>query len=128
MSTTTPAPAQQHRPARVVETVLASLLWLGLLAVSFIAGTMSLLLVMASDGCGTSDDDPLLCQESGALLFFAGIGVEWLLLAVAVIGSLVLIIRGAVQRKHVWHWPFVGLGLAVVAVAGVFGWTVLLTR
>lgn len=127
MSTTTPAPPQQ-RPARVVETVLASVLWLGLLAVSFIAGTMSLLLVMASDGCGTSDDDPLLCQESGALLFFAGIGVEWLLLAVAVIGSLVLIVRGAVRRKHVWHWPFVGLGLAVVAVAGVFGWTVLLTR
>lgn len=129
MTTTPPAPPQRdQRPKRVGETIVAIVLWVGLTAVAVVVGFMSLLLVMASDSCGTSDDDPLLCQDAGGALFFVGIGVEWLLLAVAVLGSLVLIVKGAAQCKHVWHWPFVGLVLAAVAVVGMFGWTVFLTR
>jgi hypothetical protein len=113
---------------RVVDVVVAGVLWLGLSVVSLVAGVMSLLLVMASDGCGTSPDDPVLCRPEGTLLFFLGIAVLWLVLASAVIGSAVLIVRGAVRRRRTWHWPLVGLAVGAAGCAAMVGWMVVLTR
>lgn len=116
-------------PLRVADVVVATVLWLGLSALSAVAGVMALLLVMASDGCGTSSDDgALLCGDGGGLLFFLGIAVRWLVLAAAVLGSAFLIVRGAVRRRRTWHWPLAGLVVGLVGCAAMIGWMVFLTR
>ncbi|RYY45420.1 MAG: hypothetical protein EON53_10685 [Actinomycetales bacterium] len=116
-------------PVRVADVVVATVLWLGLSALSAVAGVMALLLVMAADGCGTSSDDgALLCGDGGGLLFFLGIAVLWLVLATAVLGSALLIVRGAIRRRRTWHWPLVGLVVGVAGCAAMVGWMVVLTR
>ncbi len=125
---TEPRAAEQGGGLKVVDVVVATILWLGLSLVSLVAGFMALLLAMASDGCGTQPDDPILCRPEGSLLFFLGIAVLWLVLAVGVIGSAVMIVRGAARRRRTWHWPLVGLALGVAGCAGMLGWMVLLTR
>lgn len=123
-----PEPPADLGPFRVVDVVAATVLWLGLAALSAVAGVMALLLVMASDGCGTTPDDPLLCRPEGTLLFFLGIGILWLVLAGAVLGSAFLIVRGAIKRRRTWHWPVVGLLAGVLGCAAMVGWMVVLTR
>lgn len=125
-----PSPPADLGPVRVADVVAATVLWLGLSALSAIAGVMALLLVMASDGCGTSSDDDgaLLCGDGGGLLFFLGISVLWLVLAAAVLGSAFLVVRGAVRRRRTWHWPLVGLVVGLAGCAAMVGWMFLLTR
>ncbi|KQO36222.1 hypothetical protein [Aeromicrobium sp. Leaf245] len=116
-------------PVRAADVVVSTVLWLGLSALSAVAGVMALLLVMAADGCGTSSDDgALLCGDGGGLLFFLGIAVLWLVLATAVLGSALLIVRGAIRRRRTWHWPLVGLVVGVAGCAAMIGWMVVLTR
>ena len=45
-----PEPPADLGPIRMVDVVAATVLWLGLAAMSAVAGVMALLLVMASDG------------------------------------------------------------------------------
>lgn len=115
-------------PFRVVDVVLAVVLWVVLAGLSAIAGVLALLLVMASDGCGTTGDDPVLCRPEGTLLFFLGIGILWLVLAAAVLGSAFLIVRGAIKRRRTWHWPVVGLVVGIAGCAAMVGWMLVLTR
>jgi hypothetical protein len=123
-----PQAPEQRGDLKVVDIVVATLLWLGLSVLSVVAGAMALLLAMAADSCGTNPDEPILCGTGGVLLFLLGIGVLWLVLAVGVIGSAVMIVRGAVRGRRTWHWPLAGLALGVAGCAGMFGWMVLLTH
>lgn len=120
-----PAPAPVQRPARDavpsgVEVVLSLVLCVGLAMLAFVAGVMAMFFAMVSDGCHGGPDDPLICSAGGSLAFFVGLFALWTVLAVAVLGPLVMILRGRSRRRHVWHWPFVGLGVGVLGCLGFF--------
>lgn len=117
-------------PARLVEVVVAAVLWLGLVLGSLVVGGLAPLTALASDGCGTSSEGggALICEPEGSLLLFGGIGLLWILLLVGVLLSAVTIVRGLTTGRPVWPWPFAGLGVGLVGVALLFLDLVVLTR
>ncbi len=112
-----PPDRQPPTAARIVEVVVAGVLWVGLALGFLLVGALAPLTAMASDGCGgSSDDGALICRPEGSLLFFGGLGLLWVLLLVAVVLSAFRIVRAATSGRPVWPWPFVGLGIALLGV------------
>ena len=124
------APAREPAPERPVpsgaEIAVSLVLTVGLGVLALVAGFLALFLVMVSDGCHGGPDDPVLCSGGGQLAFFAGLLALWVVLAFAVVGALVMILLGRRRRRHVWFWPFAGLGVGALAVVAFVGLVALL--
>ena len=99
-------PRHRH-PKRVWDIVLTVVLLLALAGVTLIASIFGLYLSMAADACGVRDCDTDLIAVG---MLFAAV-IPWIVLAIAVIGSIVLLILG---RLAFWV-PIVGGVLVVVA-------------
>lgn len=103
------------------EIAVGLVLTVGLGAAAVVEGFLAIFLALAGDTCVGAPDEPLLCDDTGQLGFFLGLVALWLVLALAVLGALVMILLGRRRRRHVWFWPFVGLGVCVLAGAAFFG-------
>ena len=95
------------RPARVWDIILTVLLLLALAGLTLIVSIFGLYLSMAADACGVRTCDTDLIAV-GMLLASV---TPWVVLAVAVVGSIVLLI---LRRLTFWV-PVVGAVLVVVA-------------
>ena len=102
-----PPTTPPKRPVRVWDIVLTILLLLAVAVVTLIASIFGLYLAMAADSCGVRDCDTELIAVG---MLFAAV-MPWVLLGLAVIGSIVLLI---LRRLAFWV-PLVAAILIIVA-------------
>lgn len=117
--TGTREPMTGHQVARGADWIVTIVLICGQAFGSLVIGGLSLLFAMVSDGCHDEPDDPLICSETGTLLFFGGILVEWLLLAAGVVTSIVLALRASRRGSLTWPRPFIGATVGLLGVAAM---------
>lgn len=115
--------------ARGADWTVAVILTVTQALASLFIGAISLLFVMISDGCGTSSgEDVLLCSTGGTLIFFAGLALEWLLLAAGVVVSIVLLVRSGVSGRPAWHAPITGTGVGALGLVALVLMLFVVTR
>jgi len=95
---------------------VTTLLICGQAFASFSIATLSLLLMMISDGCFGEPDDPFICSDAGTGVFYGGLLAEWLLLAAGIVVSIVLSKRAVDRGRRSWPTPFVGAGVGLIGV------------
>lgn len=102
-----PPTTAPKRPLRVWDIVLTIVLLLGVAAVTLIASIFGLYLAMAADSCGVRECDTNLI----AVGMLVAAVMPWVLLGLAVIGSIVLL---TLRRLAFWV-PLVAGVLIIVA-------------
>jgi hypothetical protein len=107
LDTVPPASGRRQRPARIWDIVLTVVLLLAVAGLTLIVSIFGLYLAMAADVCGVRECDTDLIAVG---MLFAAV-IPWIVLAVTVVGSIVLLI---LRRLAFWV-PLVGAVLVVAA-------------
>ena len=127
MNSLQPSPvAHPEKPApstgTVVDRVVSWILVVLLVAAALVLGFFSVFSVFATDSCGTSSDDPAVCDTA---YFSAVLFGYWALLAVLTVGTVVMAVLGTVRRRRIWPWA---LGGPVVMAGGTAVFIALMSR
>lgn len=109
-------PTTREQVARGADRTVTTLLICGQAFVSFSIASLSLLLMMASDGCFDEPDDAFICSDAGERVFYGGLLAEWLLLAGGIVVSIVLSKRAVDRGRRSWPTPFIGAGVGLLGV------------
>lgn len=126
---TQPLPAHPGRPPgptdlqkdRTVDVVVAWILWCLL-----VGGVVLWAMILAFFGAivgplacpGGETNEQLrssLCDGDGATVARVGFIGQWIVMALAVIGSLVGVVLATTRRRLAWIWPAAGIVLVIVA-------------
>lgn len=102
MSAAAVEPQDRDRP---VDRVVTWLLFAVMLVGYVVLAGMAIFGVFATDSCGSTDNDPLVCN--GSYLFTLILGL-WALLLVGLVVVLWRIVRAIRGETRSWHWPILG--------------------
>ncbi|MGB3605071.1 MAG: hypothetical protein WBA38_16165 [Gordonia sp. (in: high G+C Gram-positive bacteria)] len=93
----------------VIDVVIGTLAWLGLLGFGSLAVFYSFFFAMATDACFTGSD----CREDlvgpAMMSIWVAVGLAWL---TALIGTIV----STVRRRMFFYWPLIGLVITFIGV------------
>lgn len=95
---------------RTWDLVLALVLYACAAALGLVAAYFTVFFAFATDPCS-----PNKCREGYLVAAFA---VSWGGTALALLGSLVMIIVAAVKRWYMWYWPVLAMVLIVATFVG----------
>lgn len=105
-----PQPEWQSQTQRTWDLVLAIVLYSGAALLGLVAAYATCFFAFAADSCGANN-----CNDS---YLGAAFIVSWGGTAVALVGSLVMIIVAAMKRWYMWYWPILAGILIVASFAG----------
>ncbi|MEV6556735.1 hypothetical protein AB0M22_13525 [Nocardia sp. NPDC051756] len=100
----------QQPPQRTWDLVLTIVLYSGAAVLGMLAAYATVFFAFAADACGTNN-----CNDS---YLGAAFIVSWGGTAIALVGSLIMIIVAGLKRWYMWYWPVLAALLIVGSFAG----------
>jgi len=114
--TAPPSRPGELQPSRAADVAVAWILW-ALLLLGCIGTWLVMVVVGLAVGlqCTSESARDQVCSGSAADVAQAGYYGTWVVMALAVLGSLVLTIVATVRRRLAWVWPAGAIGVVVLS-------------